>query len=126
MQRVACHPSAGSAKLDVNLERLKNWTEDVLRQDPAKNPAIHDGLKPEEVRHVIERQRKEVRKARREGKRVPQMCMVCDDLADSKSAMGSNLLKELMMRGRHSWTSTILSTQKLRCIDHCCRLQATC
>ena len=78
------------------------------------------------MRGIIEKQRKAVRKPRREGKRVPQQCHVCDDLADNKRAMGSGLLRELMMRGRHSWISTILSTQKLRCIDHSCRLQMTC
>ena len=30
------HYWTGSAKLDVNLERLKNWTEEVLKQDPEK------------------------------------------------------------------------------------------
>ena len=49
------HYWTGSAKLDVNLERLKKWTEDVLKQDPEKNPAIHDGFNPAEVREVIER-----------------------------------------------------------------------
>ena len=78
------------------------------------------------MKAIIEKQRKAVRKARRESKRVPQICMVCDDLADRKQAMGHSLLRELMMRGRHSCISTILSTQKLRCIEHGCRLQATC
>ena len=40
--------------------------------------------------------------------------------------MGSNLIRELMLRGRHSMISTILSTQKMRAIDHACRLQMTC
>ena len=62
------HYWTGSAKLDVNLEKLKRWTEGVLKQDPGKNPAIHDGFNPEEVRHVIEKQRRAVRKARRDSK----------------------------------------------------------
>ena len=119
------HYWTGSAKLDVNLEKLKRWTEDVLKQDPDKNPAIHDGFKPAEVREVIERQRKAVRKARRESKRVPQMLFVVDDLADDKRTMGCGLIRELMLRGRHSMISTILSTQKMRAIDHACRLQFT-
>ena len=61
------HIWTGSAKLDVNLERVKRWAEDFLKQDPEKNPAIHNGFKQDEVRDVIEKQRKEVRKARREG-----------------------------------------------------------
>ena len=93
---------------------------------PTKNPAIHDGFKPAEVREVIERQRKQVRKARRESKRVPQMLFVVDDLADDKRTMGCQLIRELMLRGRHSMISTILSTQKMRAIDHACRLQMTC
>ena len=30
------HYWTGSAKLDINLEKLKRWTEDVLHQDPEK------------------------------------------------------------------------------------------
>ena len=39
--------------------------------------------------------------------------------------MGCNLIRELLLRGRHSMISTILSTQKMRAIDHACRLQFT-
>ena len=106
------HYWTGSAKLDINLEKLKRWTEDVLHQDPEKNPAIHDGFKQDEVRDVIEKQRKAVRKARRESKRLPQVLFIVDDLADDKRTMGCQLIRELMLRGRHSWISTILSTQK--------------
>ena len=106
------HYWTGSAKLDVNLQKLKNWTEDVLKQDPEQNPAIHDGFNPEEVRSVIEKQRRAVRKARRDSKRIPQNLFVVDDLADDKRTMGCNLIRELMLRGRHSYISTILSTQK--------------
>ena len=119
------HYWTGSAKLDTNLDKLRRWTEDVLKQDPETNPAIHDGFKPQEVREVIERQRKAVRKARRESKRVPQILFVVDDLADDKRTMGCQLIRELMLRGRHSMISTILSTQKMRTIDHSCRLQLT-
>ena len=119
------HYFTGSAKLDVNLEKVKRWAEDFLKQDPEKNPAIHDGFNPEEVRNVIEKQRRAVRKARREGKRIPQLLAVVDDLADDKRTMGCGLVRELMMRGRHSMISTILSTQKMRAIDHACRLQFT-
>ena len=118
------HYWTGSAKLDTNLEKLRRWTEDVLNQDE-KNPAIHDGFKPAEVREVVERHRKAVRKARRESKRVPQMLFVVDDLADDKRTMGSQLIREHLLRGRHSMISTILSTQKMRAIDHSCRLQFT-
>ena len=58
------HIWTGSAKLDVNLEKVKRWAEDKLKQDPEKNPAIHDGFKPEEVRDVINRQRRAVRKSK--------------------------------------------------------------
>ena len=119
------HYWTGSAKLDVNLDKLRSFTEDVLKQDPEKNPAIHDGFNPAEVREVIERQRKAVRKARRESKRIPQMLFVVDDLADDKRTMGCGLIRELMLRGRHSMVSTILSTQKMRAIDSACRLQFT-
>ena len=105
------HYWTGSAKLDINLEKLKRWTEDVLRQDPEKNPAIYDDFKQDEVRDVIEKQRKAVRKARREATRIPQMLFIVDDLADDKRTMGCQFIRELMLRGRHSWISTVLSTQ---------------
>ena len=106
------HYWTGSAKLDVNLEKLKNWTEDVLKQDPEKNPAIHDGFNPEEVRSVIEKQRRAVRKARRESKRIPQLLAVVDDLADDKRTMGCGLIREFMLRGRRTMISTTRTTQK--------------
>ena len=119
------HYFTGSAKLDINLDKLKKWAEDVLHMDIDTNPAIHDGFGPADVRQVIERQRKAVRKARRESNRIPQMLFVVDDLADDVRTMKCGLIRELMLRGRHSWISTILSTQKMRAIDHACRLQFT-
>ena len=53
------------------------------------------------------------------------MLFVVDDLADDKRTMGCGLIRELMLRGRHSMISTILSTPKMRAIDHACRLQFT-
>ena len=106
------HIWTGSAKLDVNLEKVKRWAEDVLKQDPEKNPAIHDGFNQEEVRNVIEKQRRAVRKARRDSKRIPQILFVVEDLADEKRTMGGGLIRELMLRGRHSMVSAILSSPK--------------
>ena len=116
------HYWTGSAKLDVNLDKLRRFSEDVLKQDPEKNPAIHDGFNPEEVREVIQRQRKAVRKARRESKRIPSLVFVVDDMADDRRTMGCQLIRELLMKGRHSHISTILSTQKMRAIDSACRI----
>ena len=53
------------------------------------------------------------------------MLFIVDDLADDRRTMGCQLIRELLLRGRHSWISTILSTQKMRAIDHACRLQFT-
>ena len=44
---------------------------------------------------------------------------------DDKRTMGCNLIKEMMLRGRHIMISVILSTQKMRAIDSACRLQFT-
>ena len=40
--------------------------------------------------------------------------------------MGSGLVRELFMRGRHSHISTALSTQRMRSCDYMVRLQFTC
>ena len=69
------HYWTGSAKLDVNLEKLKRWTEDVLKQDPEKNPAIHDGFNPAEVREVIERTQAGTKgKARKQANTTDAFC----------------------------------------------------
>ena len=74
---------------------------------------------------MLDKQRKAVRKARRGSKRIPQQLWIFDDMADDRRTMGCNLIKEMMLRGRHSYISTILSTQKMRAIDSACRLQFT-
>ena len=51
-----CITETGSAKLDINLDKLKKWAEDLLHMDPDKNPAMHDVFKQDEVRELIERQ----------------------------------------------------------------------
>ena len=51
------------------------------------------------------------------------MLFVVDDLADDRRTMGCGLIRELLLRGRHSHISTLLSTQKMRAIDSACRLQ---
>ena len=56
---------------------------------------------------------------------MPQVLFVVDDLADDKRTMSCQLIRELLLRRRHSMVSTILSTQKIRAIDHSCRLQFT-
>ena len=48
--------------------------------------------------------------------------MVVDDLADDRRTMGCQLIRELLMKGRHSHISTVLSTQKMRAIDSACRI----
>ena len=70
------HYWTGSAKLDINLEKLKRWTEDVLHQDPEKNPAIHDGFKQDEMRYAIEKQRKEVRKPAEKASELPMFYLL--------------------------------------------------
>ena len=44
------HYWTGSAKLDVNLEKLKRWTEDVLKQDPDKKPSTTASSRPRSER----------------------------------------------------------------------------
>ena len=53
------------------------------------------------------------------------MLFVVHDLADDKRAMGCALIRELMLRSRHSWIPSVLNTQKMCAIDHACRLQFT-
>ena len=65
------HIFSGSAKLDINLDKVRRYCEDVLKMDPDKNPCLHDGFNEGEVREILQRQRKAVRKARREQKILP-------------------------------------------------------
>ena len=49
---------------------------------------------------------------------MPSVCIICDDLADNKSAVkGNELLNAIFLRGRHMGLSCILMTQRLRLVD---------
>ena len=120
------HIFTGTATLYVNLKELQKWTEDKLHMDPTKNPTIHNGFDIDTVKSIIEWQRRDVRKARKEAKQIPSLLFVIDDQADDTRVMGSGLVRELFMRGRHSHISTALSTQRMRSCDYMVRLQFTC
>ena len=68
------HYWSGSAKLDINLDKVRRYCEDVLNMDQATNPCLHDGFNEVEVKEIIQRQKKSVRKSRREQKTAPNYC----------------------------------------------------
>ena len=86
---------------------------------------MHSGLIESECREIMARQQKAVRKARRESKYIPTMLFVLDDMADDRKTMGCQLVRELLMKGRHSYINTALSSQKWRALNLDCRMQLT-
>ena len=56
---------------------------------------------------------------------LPSVCIVCDDMAEDKSAVkGNTLLNAIFLRGRHMGLSCILMTQRYRLVDISTRVNA--
>ncbi len=85
-----------------------------------------DGWDEPKIREILKQAKENTIRAKKNGdKHMPSVCIVCDDLADNKSAVkGNELLNAIFLRGRHMGVSCILMTQRLRLLDVSLRVNA--
>ena len=85
-----------------------------------------DGWDEAHIKTILAQAKKDTVEAKKRGDRyLPSVCIVCDDLADNKSAVkGNSLLNSIFTRGRHMGISCILMTQRYRMIDVTTRVNA--
>ena len=85
-----------------------------------------DGWDEPRIKEIMRQAKEDTLKAKKEGKQyLPGVCIICDDLADDKSAVkGNTLLNSMFLRGRHMGLSCILMTQRYRLVDVSTRVNA--
>lgn len=117
---------SASGALDGNLKPLKDYCENVLKMDPESEPCLFDSWDTPALEEIIDRQRKVIAALKRDGKKkLPGIAIIVDDLADDRKATHGPHLKQLFLRGRHSFISTFVLTQKYRLLDNSIRINAT-
>ena len=116
--------ASGSSKLDHNLKPIKKYCEQQLGMEEGE--CMLDGWDEPRIKEIMRQAKEDTLKAKKEGKQyLPATCIICDDLADDKSAVkGNTLLNSIFLRGRHMGLSCILMTQRYRLVDVSTRVNA--
>ena len=86
-----------------------------------------DNYDAEALENIVSTQHKVAEHMKSKGfTKIYQILIIVDDFADDPSfSRHSKLLHALFTRGRHSFVSTIVSTQKYRAISNIIRVNAT-
>ena len=117
------HYFSASADLDPSLLPIKEYCEKELEM---KDECLHSEWDEELLGELIEKQRKALNAAKREGlKYLPQLLIVCDDFADNVRAVRGPILNSLYVRGRHLGINILTLSQKLRLLSPTARVNQT-
>ena len=83
-----------------------------------------EGWDEPRIKEIVKECKEETLRAKKEGwTYLPARCIVCDDLADDKSAVkGNSLLNSMFCKSRHFGLSVILMAQRYRLLDVTCRV----
>jgi len=114
---------SASGALDSNLKPLRDYCENVLKME---EECIFDSWDTAALEEILERQKRVIAALKRDNKKkLPGIAIIIDDLADDRKATHGPHLKQLFLRGRHSFVSTFVLTQKYRLLDNSIRINAT-
>ena len=107
------------------MRAIADYAERELKQDPERDPCLIEGWDVERLTTIVGRQRAAVSKAKRMGhKLLPQILIICDDLAHLKRVVRGDLLSSIFIRGRHFGCNCIVLTQRYRLLDQNLRTNA--
>jgi hypothetical protein len=115
-----------SASADDSLDPLREYTKKL--QDQEKDPSFYDEFDVDVIKSLLARQKKVTEHLKENGsKKRFNICIVVDDHADNPAAMHKcgGILETLYVRGRHWGISTFVSSQKLKLISPCVRVNLT-
>ena len=104
---------------DAWLQVKKYIEKECNQSDDDKEPPYYDHYDAEALSKIMEMQKK-ITKYQKDNdqKKLFNILVILDDLADSKTAMKNNqLLNSLYVRGRHVNCSVIVSTQVYKALD---------
>ena len=115
--------------VDKTWDVIKDYCEKELHQvESKKERYFFDSYSADDMKNVIDTQFKVVEWQKNNGyKNMFSICIIVDDFVDDKKFCHSDnsLLNKLFIKGRHACISTLVSTQKFRCLSSVIRSQIT-
>ncbi len=118
---------SSSIDVDKTWIPVKEYIEKSQKVDLKKEKLFFDSYDAEALENIVSTQHKVAEHMKSKGfTKIYQVLIIVDDFADDASfSRHSKLLHALFTRGRHSFISTIVSTQKYRAISNTIRVNAT-
>ena len=116
-----------SIDVDKTWIPVKEYIEKSQKVDLKKEKLFFDSYDAEALENIVSTQHKVAEHMKSKGfTKIYQVLIIVDDFADDPIfSRHSKLLHALFTRGRHSFISTIVSTQKYRAISNIIRVNAT-
>ena len=115
-----------SIDVDKTWIPVKGYIEKSQKVDLKKEKLFFDSYDAEALENIVSTQHRVAEHMKSKGfTKIYQVLIIVDDFADDPSfSRHSKLLHALFTRGRHSFISTIVSTQKYRAISNIIRVNA--
>ena len=117
-----------SINVDTTWKPVKEYIKERIKGKEDELPFYYDHYDEESLTQIIKSHSAvvEYQKGKKETKKIFQILLIVDDIADDPSfSRSSKLLHSPFTRGRHSGISTIVSTQKFTAIHPIIRCNAT-
>jgi hypothetical protein len=116
-----------SIDIDQTWMPVKHYIEKQLNVNTEKEKVFFNEYIPAELEKVISTQHRLADyQKKQDHSKIYQILVVVDDFADEANfTRHSKLLHGLFTRGRHSFISSIIATQKFRAINNIIRVNAT-
>jgi hypothetical protein len=121
-----------SIKLDPQYAPLRKYLEKMSDQD--REPLMFEDLDQQALGKILHEQRLISEECRKRKEKIPQVCVILDDLADrgdilqkrQGAASGGSWLVTLATRGRHFGVTWIVSSQVLNLVGTVIRKNCRC
>jgi hypothetical protein len=117
-----------SIDVDATWEPVKSYIDENLKvKHTDEDPLYFDHYDPVALENIVRTQHKIAEHMKKQGyAKIYQVLIVVDDFADQPSFTRSDkLLHSLYTRGRHTFVSSITSTQVFNCLSPIIRKNAT-
>jgi len=96
-----------------------------LKVNTEKEKCLFDTFDTEELSNIVETQKKIAEHMKSQNyKKIYQILIIIDDWADDYKASHNPVLNSLFTKGRHSFISVIVSSQKFRALSNIMRVNA--
>ena len=116
-----------SIDIDQTWRPVKQYIEKELKVNTEKEKCFFNEYHAEDLEKIIQQQHKIADyQKKQDHHKIYQILIIVDDFADEANfTRHSKLLHGLFTRGRHSFISSIVATQKFKAINNIIRVNAT-